>query len=68
MENPVAFEVHYREYQRQAAWINHEDWKIERKAKRYQVRVVVAKRLIALAARIAPAITQPNTSTPARAQ
>jgi len=31
-ENPVAFEVHYREYQRQAAWINHEDWKIERAA------------------------------------
>ncbi len=55
MQNPVAFDVHYSEYQRQTAWINSEDWKIERTAKQYRVRTAIAQALIHLATLLAPA-------------
>ncbi len=59
------FRQHYADHWRQIAWINDNDWQFERPVKRYQVRKAVAKTLIALAARVAPTVTQPNTSTPA---
>jgi hypothetical protein len=54
MENPMAAQVHYSEYQRQAAWINANDWQFEQPAKRHPARAMVAKVLIALANAVAP--------------
>ncbi len=55
MENPMAAQVHYGEYQRQAAWINGNDWQFEQPAKRHPMRASVAKVLIALTTAMAPA-------------
>ncbi len=68
MENPMAAQVQYGEYQRQAAWINANDWQFEQPAKRHPVRATVAKALVALAARVAPTASQANPGTPALAQ
>ena len=54
MENPMAAQVHYSEYQRQAAWINANAWLFERPTKQYRVRQAVAKALIALANAVTP--------------
>ncbi len=54
MENPMAAQVHYSEYQRQAAWINANDWQFEKATKRQRVRATVAKALIALANAVTP--------------
>ncbi len=53
MENPMAAQVHHGEYQRQAAWINGNDWQFEQPAQRHPVRAPVAKALIALANAVA---------------
>ncbi len=54
MEHPMAAQVHYGEYRRQAAWINANDWQFEQPAQRHPVRATVAKALIALANAAAP--------------
>jgi hypothetical protein len=54
MENPMAAQVHYGEYQRQATWINGNDWQFEQPAKRHPARATVAKALIALAMAVTP--------------
>ncbi len=54
MENPMAAQVHFTEHQRQAAWINANDWQFERPAQRHPVRAAVAKALIALANAVTP--------------
>ncbi len=54
MENPMTFQQHYADHQRQAAWINKNDWQFEQPAKRHPVRATVAKVLIALANAVAP--------------
>jgi hypothetical protein len=54
MQNVIAHEVHYTDYRRQMAWINENDWQIERRATRYPVRQAVAKALIALATKLVP--------------
>ncbi len=68
MENPMTFQQHYADHQRQSAWINANDWQFERTEKRYPVRATVAKALVALAARVAPTAGQSNTGAPALAQ
>lgn len=68
MENPMAAHVHYTEHQRQMAWVNNEDWKIERTTQQYRMRAAVAKALVGLATRIAPTMRVPNPRTPAPAQ
>lgn len=54
MENPMATQVHYGEYQRQAAWINGNDWQFDKRTTRHPVRATVAKVLIALANAVTP--------------
>jgi len=68
MENPMAAQVHYGEYQRQAAWIDGNDWQFDQPAKRHPARATVAKALVALAARVAPTASQSPPGTPALAQ
>lgn len=46
-------EILYAEHQRQMAWINEHDWKIETPRWR-SLRVALAKSLMALARRVAP--------------
>jgi hypothetical protein len=58
MQNPVAFEVQYGEYQRQAAWINANDWQFAKPERRYGVRQAIAQALISLADALAPTETQ----------
>jgi hypothetical protein len=55
MQNPVAFEVEYREHVRQMAWVNDNDWLIEPPAERHPARAAVAKALVALARALTPA-------------
>jgi surface antigen len=54
MQNPMAFEVQYGEYQRQAAWINANDWQYEKPEQRYRVRKAIAQALITLANLLTP--------------
>lgn len=68
MQNPVAFEAHYSEYQRQAAWINENDWQFEKPAKRRPVRAAVAAALVRLAARLSPPVAIPGSGTRALAR
>lgn len=52
--NEIDAWAHYTEHQRRTAWINEQDWKMERPVRR-SPRVAMAKALLALARRIAPA-------------
>ena len=63
MENPVAFEVQYGEYQRQVAWINENGWQFEKPEQRYRVRRAIAQALITLANALAP--TESRKTQPA---
>lgn len=63
MQNPAAFEIQYGEYQRQAAWINANDWQFEKPERRYRVRQAIARALIALANALAP--TESRETQPA---
>jgi hypothetical protein len=54
MQNPVTFEVEYREQVRQMAWVNENDWQFAPPATRHPVREAVAKALIALASAVTP--------------
>jgi hypothetical protein len=54
MEHPMAAQVQYDEYRRQAAWINDNDWQFEKAEKRYRVRTAMAKALIGLANLLTP--------------
>ena len=62
MENPVAFDVHYTEFQRQTAWINANDWQLEKRTKQYRVRAALAKALISLANMLAPTKQETRTA------
>lgn len=55
MQNPMAAQVHFSEYQSNVAWVNEHDWQVQQPAKRYPVRQAVAKALIALAQTLTPA-------------
>jgi hypothetical protein len=55
--NAAALEVQYTDYQRQMAWINANDWQIERRAKQYPARRIMPQALMALATRLMPATT-----------
>lgn len=55
MQNPVAFDIEYREHVRQMAWINDNDWQFATPAKRHPVRRIVAGALLILARIAAPA-------------
>lgn len=58
MHDLVALEVHAREYQRQIAWVNAENWKFAPHSGRYRVRRAIARALIALANALAPPTQQ----------
>ncbi len=62
MENPMAAQVHYSEYQRQTVWLNEENWKFEAPARRYRVRAAVAHALVALASLLAPTKQEARTA------
>lgn len=64
MENPMAAQVQYGEYQRQTTWLNEEGWRFYPPTTRTPVRETVARTLVTLAARLAPAISvsQPRTT------
>jgi hypothetical protein len=62
MHELLARQVQYREYQRQIAWVNEEDWKFARRVRRYRARRAIARALIALAHMPAP-IAQRETHT-----
>jgi len=49
MENPIAFQQHYTDHQRQMTWINTNGWQFERPEKRYRARTAVAAACIHLA-------------------
>jgi hypothetical protein len=62
--NTTTHEVHYSDYQRQMAWINANDWQIEKRpTRRYLMRQGVAKALIALANILAPRTAAPERQT-----
>lgn len=58
MQNPVAFDIEYREHVRQTAWINANDWLFAPPTRKHPVRRVVAEALLVLA-RIAAPRTRP---------
>jgi hypothetical protein len=62
MENPMAAQVHFSEYQRRAAWVNANDWQFERVDKRYRVRTAVAMALVTLANLLTPTRKQGTQS------
>ena len=62
MENPMTFQVHYTEHQRQAAWVNANDWQFAKREKRYRMRQAVANALIALAKTLAPTTQDARTA------
>lgn len=53
-------EIQYAEHQRQMAWINEHDWKLEQPRRR-SLRVAAAKALLVVARRMAP---QPEMERP----
>lgn len=57
MQNPMAPQVHFDDYQTQVAWVNEHDWQFGRPTKRYPVRQAIAKALISLANVLSPAAT-----------
>lgn len=65
--NEIDAWAHYTEHQRRTAWINEQDWKIERPARR-SLRVVMAKALLALARQIAPVYPEGEQRTDALAR
>ena len=56
MENPVGFELRLATHQRQVERINVEGWKYSAPARTSRLRAALAATLIALAARLAPAV------------
>jgi len=62
MDNPMAAQVYYGEYRRQADWVNANGWQFEKVVKRHSVRTTVVKALIALAHAVMPA-TERETGT-----
>jgi hypothetical protein len=54
MENPMTFQQHYADHQRQSAWINANDWQFEKAEKRHPMRAACVRRLIGLARIAAP--------------
>jgi hypothetical protein len=57
------FEVRYEDHKRQMAWVNDEGWKFDPPTTRRRVRETIARALVALAARFAPAIEQPRPAS-----
>lgn len=55
MQNPVAFEIEYREHLRQMAWVNELDWSLEPPAPKHPIGRALAEVLRALARIAAPA-------------
>jgi hypothetical protein len=62
MYNATDFQVRYDDHRRQMAWVNDEGWKIDPPRARKRVRETVARALVSLAARLAPAMDQPRTA------
>jgi hypothetical protein len=56
MENPVGFELRLAAHQRQVERINAEGWKHRAPARPGRLRAALAATLLALAARLAPAV------------
>jgi surfactin synthase thioesterase subunit len=54
MQNPMAFDVEYREHIRQTAWVNANDWQIELPGRQHRMRRAVATALLALADALTP--------------
>jgi len=54
MENPMTFQQHYADHQRQSAWINANDWQFEKAEKRHPMRAACVRWLIGLAKSAAP--------------
>jgi hypothetical protein len=54
MESMLACETRYRDHQQRMAWLNEENWKCGKPARRYPVRQAVAKALIAFATALMP--------------
>ncbi len=52
MENPTAFQIQYRDYQRQMAWVNSEGWQFDPPKRRKQVRGMVAHRAAVVRCRL----------------
>jgi hypothetical protein len=59
MQNPVAFDIDYREHLRRMAWVNDNGWRFDRPAKQHPMRRIVGGALRALARIAVPA--QPPT-------
>ena len=55
MQDPIAFEVLYREHQRQVGWVNDNEWQFAKPQKQHRVRQAVARVLIAVADWLTPA-------------
>jgi hypothetical protein len=62
MQNPVAFDIDYREHLRQMAWVNEHDWLFERPARKRPLWRLVADALHVLARIAAPT---PSPTRPA---
>jgi hypothetical protein len=56
------FQVRYDDHTRQMAWVNDEGWKFDPPTTRRHMRETVARALVRLAARFAPAMEQPRTA------
>ena len=63
MYETINSQVSYDDHRRQMAWVNGNDWQFERPQRRRQIRQTVARVLITLAARLAPAMEQPRTAS-----
>ena len=67
--NEMDARAHYTEHQRQMAWINDQDWKIEiEKPPRRSLRLALSKALLALARHIAPVYPEMERHTDAVVQ
>jgi hypothetical protein len=62
MDNLLSIETRYRDHYAKAADIDHDGWKKPARAPR-AYRVAIAKTLIALAARLAPPVREPERET-----
>jgi hypothetical protein len=56
------FQVRYDDHKRQMAWVNDEGWKFDPPQARKRVREKMARVLVSLATRLAPAMRQPQTA------
>jgi hypothetical protein len=60
MYDATDFQVRYDDHQRQMARVNDEGWKLDPPQARKRVQERMARVLVALATRLAPAMRQPH--------